>query len=1119
MRIRHSVLAGIDAVLLSTICVCVCAGAVVSPALAAAPEAPTTEAPSAIAATSATLKGELNPGAASENVSYHFAYSPGAECGESGLTAPHEPPFPQAEGNHKKISLTVSGLVGSTEYSACLVAANPIEEAESTVGSTVKFTTPASLPVILSQSSPTVMASTATLQAEVNPENQMSTQCTFEYGALLVSENKTPCEQPPLEGSTPVAVSAAVVGLSPGTTYHYRVVMGNATGIAEGTEQEFTTTIPPATPEQQPATEVTATGATLHGVLNPSEGASEPGTYEFLYRESETECGGGGATPVTATSGTREEVSAPITGLTPTRTYTFCLRATNSVGEMSPPNSTATFTTPAAAPVVSNESFSDAGSASVRLSGSVNPGGSPTSYRFEYGPSAAYGLATPSASAGSGLGEVGVIRQVGGLQPDTVYHYRLVGINKQGETSGADATFRTASIALLGLPDGRGYEIVSPVANGNSSVYEPQLQGQGWSNTLQYGAITSLPFQAAGDGSALAYIGDPPPTDGNGAVGQSEGNQYLARRPTGHSWTSVDIQPPLLAGPIYQAFSSNLSIGFLGSGQVLSSGAPAGGYDVLYSTVLDSGAYRPLFSMKPLHRTASEFEAFHVPFLGLGGSLAYAGASSDMTHLLFEANDALTEPESVDGGRDANNLYDSVDGVPLSVNILPNGKPDANATFGGPNATGRNEDEPDFERVISSDGSRIFWTDLNTSDIYMRENEGTSLATTVPVGNGQYWTANADGSLVFYTNNEALYRYDVGSGVTTDLSPDANPGEEPDVQGVVGASEDGSYVYFVAKGNLAAGATPGEPNLYVTHRGTIELVAVLSPADNLQQTRTGVKSFGDWAPGLGEREAQVTPDGRHLAFASVRSLTGYENAGQQIFVYDASSGRLSCASCNPTGEPPHTGQTAAVPVSFSNTYMHRWISSDGSRVFFDTREALVPQDQNGQVDVYEWEQGGAGSCRLARGCIYLLSGGTSADGSFFLDASANGDDVFIVTRAQLVSVDKNEVFDAYDVRIGASEPPAAPVCTGTDCQALPGTPPIFATPSSATFDGVGNFAPPVKPPPTRAQKLAKVLKECRKNKVKRRRKTCEGKARKAYGARARRSTAGPAMLQKHGGRS
>jgi hypothetical protein len=616
----------------------------------------------------------------------------------------------------------------------------------------------------------------------------------------------------------------------------------------------------------------------------------------------------------------------------------------------------------------------------------------------------------------------------------------------------------------VGLPDGRGYELVS-AGNQNSSVSEPILRDVFWNNEgLSSGGglgdSTRLPFQVAVDGGAVVYPGDPPPVGGNGSAGSGGGNEYLARRSGVGVWSVTDLQPPRLAATVYQAFSNDLSVGILDSEDALSAGAPPAGYSVLYSNVLGSGAYSPFFTGTPSHRGPDEFDTFRGLLygpIGIGRLLAYAGASSEMRHLLFEANDALTA-EAVDGGREANDLYDSVGGGLRSVNVLPGGEPEANATFGGIQQGG-----PDFSRAISSDGSRVFWTDLNTGEIYVRENDASSHPTTVPVGNGSYWTASADGSLVFYTSAGVLYRCDVESGVTTDLSVDGNPGEEAGVQGVLGASEDGSYVYFAATGNLAAGATAGEDNLYVSHDGAVAFIADITSEDGAVKQNSGI-TVGDWVGDPGVSEAQVTPDGRHLAFASTLNLTGYESAShREIFVYDAGSGGLSCASCDPAGSPPATEHTAGVPLSWSNTYEQRWFSSDGGRVFFDSKEALVAQDTNGQVDAYEWERDGEGTCQRVGGCIYLLSSGVSGDGSFVLDASASGDDVFIATRAQLAGADRNEVFDVYDVRVGAREAPAVPVCPSGGCQSSDVVAPVFATPSSVTFSGAGNVSQPSLP--------------------------------------------------------
>jgi hypothetical protein len=382
-----------------------------------------------------------------------------------------------------------------------------------------------------------------------------------------------------------------------------------------------------------------------------------------------------------------------------------------------------------------------------------------------------------------------------------------------------------------------------------------------------------------------------------------------------------------------------------------------------------------------------------------------------------------------------------------------------------------------------------------------------------------------------------LYQYDTSSGQLHDLTVDSNPGDpnRADVQGVVGESADGSYVYFVANGVLAAGASPGNCSnlgitppatcsLYVRHGGVTTFIATLE--GNTTNNGSSVGDQLDWRGGFGT--ARVSADGTHVAFMSVRSLTGYDNtiAGggstcgvdpvratpygdphcPEVFIYDATAGpagQLSCASCNPSGARP-TGPSllhAAVKDDIVNqstgfeSYLPRNLSADGSRLFFESVDALVPQDINGVQDVYEYENGQA----------RLISNGTGAGDSVFLDASVSGDNVFFATQAQLVGQDGDNSFDVYDARIGGGyPPPSVPsvACQGDACQG-PVAAPNHPTPNSLSFSGPGNPAPAhtgaVKPRGlTRAQKLAGALKAC-KRKPKRKRAACVARAHRRYG--------------------
>ena len=164
--------------------------------------------------------------------------------------------------------------------------------------------------------------------------------------------------------------------------------------------------------------------------------------------------------------------------------------------------------------------------------------------------------------------------------------------------------------------------------------------------------------------------------------------------------------------------------------------------------------------------------------------------------------------------------------------------------------------------------------------------------------------------------------------------------------------------------------------------------------------------------------ARVTPDGGYLVFMSREPLTGYDNidvntggADTEVFVYDESTGHLTCVSCNPSGERPVGSSEVTKPPNPS--YIPRYISDDGQRVFFDSSDALLPAATNGKQNVYEYESG----------AVYLISSGTSEDISTFADASPDGDDLFFTTRAQLVPEDGNSNSHLYDARVGGGFPP------------------------------------------------------------------------------------------------
>jgi hypothetical protein len=369
-----------------------------------------------------------------------------------------------------------------------------------------------------------------------------------------------------------------------------------------------------------------------------------------------------------------------------------------------------------------------------------------------------------------------------------------------------------------------------------------------------------------------------------------------------------------------------------------------------------------------------------------------------------------------------------------------------------------------------------------------------------------------------------------------------------DLRAVRAISSDGSAVYFTSRSQLTADAPPAtaefgseELNLY-RYDTNLGLTTYVATVLEVEEPDENSGDWLEWLAGLtdGRNFApenatnwDTSPDGDYLVFPSTRELTGYHTAGcqglvlpdtqgsadghcEELYRYDVtapSGGSLTCLSCNPSNAAPVGNAEIARSYPFESATAGpvSAISTDGSLAFFDTRDALVPQDTNGTLDVYEWESDGRGGCTLVSGCVHLISSGNDSQPSLFLGASPDGADVFFGTHARLVSSDTDTAGDLYDARICAAadpcvQPPAAETaqCQGDSCQTAPPAP-ANASLGSLSFSGAENLAPspptpaakPKAKPLTRAQKLAKALKACRR-KQKRKRTQCERQARKHF---------------------
>ena len=314
--------------------------------------------------------------------------------------------------------------------------------------------------------------------------------------------------------------------------------------------------------------------------------------------------------------------------------------------------------------------------------------------------------------------------------------------------------------------------------------------------------------------------------------------------------------------------------------------------------------------------------------------------------------------------------------------------------------------------------------------------------------------ASEDGSRVFFLSEQlllkgahgkSLYEYDFnapkGNRVVL-VAPGIGGG------GIVRVSEDGSHVYFVAQSVLTEGPNEekkepieGEANLYVydTETSVTSFIGVMSPADG-----------EDWQI-RDERPADATPNGHVLIFLSNAHLVpGDTSSLPQLFEYDTSTKALvqiSRVQDGIGGEfvprivfPSYTGNVNPAPQPSS-------ISNDGSYVAFQSEAALVPHAIEGYNNVYEFHAGR----------VSLISDGE--DRSFgeagpsvsLIGIDGSGTDIFFTTADQLVPQDGDTQEDVYDARIGGGFLPTSPaMCEGEGCQGPLSPPRSFVTSNSLT---------------------------------------------------------------------
>ncbi len=877
----------------------------------------------------------------------------------------------------------------------------------------------------------------AELGGSVDPEGLALSDCHFEYVpqsqfeasafTVLTSEEKAPCV--PGAGSIPAdsefhQVQAALSGLTSGTTYRYRLLAtstGELGGTAASAVLAFTAPHAPAI-DSTFADNLSSTFADLRAQFRPL-GADT--SYYFQYVEAGS-----------YEAGAEDPYAAGTT-----------------------------------VPVIP---------AAV---GSGGPGGG---------------------------AEVAVLQQIGALAPSTTYHFRVVASNELGATPGPDRTFATLPAVSPGLSDNRAYELLTPPNKSgaedmfgrpspisgefpNIDVGYPSDSGDGFLLETR-AAFGAFPFSLAN-----AYVFSRNSASGWHAVSLASPSLGGVQAVTAQNtvFDSIDLSRV--------AFGDGVGAPASAGGKVFNTelGPPGGPYATLST---DSAAIHTGAESSGETETVvagASHDLSRVVLQSTNHTLAPGAAlQHEGSHALYESmNGAKCEPNSAhcallnvdNGGKLLSRC-----GAELGLGALSGG-------IGSVSADGTRAIFTAPDPKALNDGSGCWnGAQTNVPQLYSRSAGSTvdvsapEAGVTDPSGPhpALYAGASEDGSKIFFLSeaeltsddtgihDPELYEYDFEKPESERLSriSAGESGAAAGVWTVPAISADGAAVYFTAAGRLTAiaPATVGEEvNLYRydTRTDATTYVATINerdyPADNTGAWWHGPGQPNELPNGFAlspEANWNTTPDGRYLLFGSTRGLLGNSTAEapgvhcvspgygsdghcSELYRYDSVSGELVCVSCDPSGAPPASNAEIArsapnLPASGSP----RAISDDGSYVFFDTADSLVPQDANGTLDVYQWH----------RGTVSLISSGHDSAPSFFLGSGADGANVFFGTHARLVPQDTDTAGDLYDARIGGGFPPPPSregLCEGDACQNL------LAAPSEPTLatsvpSGRGNALPP-----------------------------------------------------------
>ncbi len=503
----------------------------------------TTTAATSVTSSSATLNGSANPNGTSAFGFFRYDTTNPGTCNDTfGTRAPSSSASDAALGSGSSsvaFSRAISGLAPGTTYYFCALGRN---STSTSFGAVLSFTTAVTPPSTTTNAATNRTGTTATLNGSANP-NGAATTGWFRYGTTSPGTcNDTFGTRAPSvggsslgAGSSSVAYSQGITGLTPGTTYFYCAIAQNTAGTGFGTVLQFTTPLPP-TATTSAATAITDISATLNGSGNPN-GASttawfrysttSPGTCNDTFGTRAPSSGGSALGSGTSS----QPFSQAITGLSAGTTYFFC--AIDSSAEGTAFGSLLTFTTHSAPSAVTSAA-TVVTSSSATLNGSGDPNGDAAFGHFRYSSSDpgtcsdSFGTRVPGsslsdASLGAGTSPVAYSFGVTGLSPATTYYFCSIANNSLGTGFGTVLSFTTLANTPA-VTTNTASNLTGTTASLNGSANPGGAASTGW---FRYSAISP--------GTCNDTFGTRAPTSGGSSLGSGTSTVAYSQGITGLS--------------------------------------------------------------------------------------------------------------------------------------------------------------------------------------------------------------------------------------------------------------------------------------------------------------------------------------------------------------------------------------------------------------------------------------------------------------------------------------------------------------------------------------------------------------------------------------------------------